>query len=116
MSILPDAARLAVVLHALSVVLVSVSMIGAASATSYFMILLAVVVTTFVLSLSFGSLVLCAANFSLIVIWCALVITSLAGHLSEGWLFLSLFVLLPAGLSTLGLFALVRVAAKRGVS
>ncbi|WP_249695648.1 hypothetical protein [Stappia sp. WLB 29] len=113
---MPDAARLAVVLHAVSVVLVSVSMIGAASATSYFMILLVVVAVIFVLSLSFGSLVLCAANFSLIVIWCALVLASLAGHLSGGGLFLALLVLLPACLSTLGLFALVRVAGKRGVS
>lgn len=91
-------------------------MIGAASATSYFMILLAVVVTTFVLSLSFGSLALCAANFSVIVIWCTLVLASLAGHLSGGGLFLAVFVLLPAGLSTLGLFALVSVAKKRGIS
>lgn len=91
-------------------------MIGAASATSYFMILLVGVATTFVVSLFVGSLVLCAGNFSVIVIWCALILASLAEHLSGGGLFLAVFVLLPAGLSTLGLFALMRAAGKRGVS
>ncbi|WP_417770472.1 hypothetical protein [Stappia sp.] len=108
-----DVTRWARILHTLSVGWVSISILGAATATSYFAILLLVIALFFVLSMYFDSLALCAANFCLVVIWCVSVILFLAELFWQKWTFSFVFVLPPACLSTLGLFVLLRAMERK---
>jgi hypothetical protein len=108
-----DVTRWARILHALSVASVSVSILGAASATSFFALLLLVIVLFLVLSMYFDSIALCAANFCLIVVWCVLIIIFNAEYFWQEWLFFFVFLLLPACLSTLGLFVLLRAMERK---